>query len=301
MLQGFAKGHRFGLWVKPKDHQVRAAILAVQTHGEENSAVRPILLRAALRLAAKGIVTLILDPYGTGDSAGESYDARLNDWRSDFMRAAHLIRTKYDAPFFIWGIRLGTLMATDLLITQSDTTKGILMWAPLAHGRSWLDQSSIDKSLSSLLLRASKTLETPAVLPEAPLDDLNSLVQIPPEEDGSPLLTTLDGTIYQAALLEEIRHLSLAPVKSQHQEQASARIGLFAMTSEPADPYKPSLSRPAPLALETMEKAWKNAGYRVFAQAIEGEPFWKAACKLEPLELFEATEHWLETVLHEEK
>jgi pimeloyl-ACP methyl ester carboxylesterase len=249
--------------------QPTGIILCIQTPGEENSFSRRVFVQAANRFAGLGYCTLIFDPFGVGDSAGQTSEVRLQDWRSDLMRIAHHMRLKYDAPFFIWGSRLGSLLAADLLISQSDTTAGLMLWAPLAHGRTWVDQLQQVSTIDQQSLIASDIC--------------------PQNKD----LKRLGGSTYLGSLIDEINGLSLTPTM-QHQSFGNAsKIALFGLTN----PYlvRGQDARKPP-ALEAIEANWRESGFEVHTATVPAENYWSATPTYDPITLFEASEAWLTSI-----
>jgi pimeloyl-ACP methyl ester carboxylesterase len=295
-FRDFPKGHRYGLWVLPKELPLIGTILCIQTPGEENNFARRVLVQSAHRLADRGYATLIFDPYGVGDSAGKTSDARLLDWRSDLMRISHQMRLKYDVPFYIWGIRLGTLLAADLFISQSDTTAGLLLWAPLAHGRTWVDHLKRSASVSNLVSKPfsnnERRKETRIAQTQASLINPPSLIACT-SNDTIDHLKQLGGSSYRASLIEEINSLSLAPTKQQQSYGNTARIGLFGVINPNTSRNNPKRKSPA---LEAIESNWKAAGFEVHAEAVASENFWSSMTPYDPILLYEASEAWLSTI-----
>jgi hypothetical protein len=301
IFRDFTKGDRYGLWITPKNHPVRGVILAIQTTGEENNFSRHVIVQAANRFAQMGFATLVFEPYGVGDSAGKSSEIRLREWRSDFMRISHKIRMRFDVPFYIWGTRLGTLLAADLLISQSDNTAGLLMWAPLAHGRTWVESLARNSNSFTNNSRASRSsatkqdaVETRSLMATSWNTGPASKV-VPELEDTKADLGYLDGALYRSSLLEEITNLSLAPVKRQAFSSAPQVAFFGAVPPDPLRTIQSDLRLPP--SIDIIAKNWRNFGYKVHASAIACEKFWATMTTYPPLALFEASEAWLASTL----
>jgi hypothetical protein len=301
IFRGFTKGDRYGLWVIPKNRAVKGVMLAIQTTGEENSFSRHVMVQAANRFAQMGFATLVFEPYGVGDSAGKSSEIGLREWRGDFMRISHKIRMRFDVPFYIWGTRLGTLLAADLLISQSDNTAGLLMWAPLAHGRTWVESLARYSDSSANSSRASHStapnqgaVENGSLMATSWNTGPASKVTTE-SEDTKADLGYLDGALYRSSLLEEITNLSLAPVKRQAFSTAPQVAFFGAIPPDPVRTIQSDL-RLLP-SLDIIAKNWRNFGYKVHASAIACEKFWATMTTYPPLALFEASEAWLASTL----
>jgi pimeloyl-ACP methyl ester carboxylesterase len=277
-------------------------ILAIQTAGEENNLARRFTVQAASRFSEIGFATLIFDPFGVGDSAGRTSDARLQDWRSDLLRVSHQMRVRYDVPFYIWGTRLGTLLATDLLISQSDNTAGLLMWAPLAHGRTWVDllksdsdspkeigrprisESALETALSDAIKEDSALLSGPQSI----VSDENS--------DKEDPLCSFAGTMFRRSMLTELQNLTLAPLKQHPNFGTTAKVALIGL--EPTNPHRFAHGESrVPPALEAIAATWRGSGYQVYSSAIFSEYFWSSGRSPEPEALYGASEKWLLSTL----
>lgn len=139
-LDGFGAGRRFALWVQPPTGTAaRGAILCVQPFGEEANLARRVLVAQAVRLAASGWTTLIVDLFGTGDSDGATEEASLATWRSDLLRASRLARERAPGAFVLWGTRLGALLAAELAIALDQLVSAIVFWQPPASGAQLID------------------------------------------------------------------------------------------------------------------------------------------------------------------
>ena len=91
------------------------AVLQLSPFAEEMNRARHLLACQARELAAAGLHVLRVDPYGCGDSAGDFSEARWEIWREDALRSADWLREETSAPVSLWGVRLGALLACDLV------------------------------------------------------------------------------------------------------------------------------------------------------------------------------------------
>ena len=93
----------------------RGALLYLPPFAEEANRSRRMAVLQARRLAARGWPVLLLDPFGTGDSAGAFHEARWELWLADAARAAAWLATRWPGgPVTLWGLRLGALLAAAL-------------------------------------------------------------------------------------------------------------------------------------------------------------------------------------------
>jgi exosortase A-associated hydrolase 2 len=107
---------------------------------EEMNRARRMAALQARRLSELGIHVLLLDPFGTGDSAGDFGDARWEIWREDVQRAVDWIGPRCDGRVGLWGLRLGALLAADVAAAGIQPFSRLLLWQPLLSGERFLTQ-----------------------------------------------------------------------------------------------------------------------------------------------------------------
>lgn len=117
----------------------KADLLFLPAFAEEMNRSRWLVANAARRFSEIGIGVLLLDLYGTGDSAGEHRDARWEAWLEDVSCAATWLRSRNQKPVWLWGLRLGGTLAA-----QASTSIGgfdrLVLWQPVVSGARYLDQ-----------------------------------------------------------------------------------------------------------------------------------------------------------------
>ena len=86
-------------------------ILVVPAFAEEMNRCRAMVALQARQLAQVGMGTLVLDPYGTGDSCGDFVDADWAVWKADLQAGIAWLRT---AAWFVSVIGM-VLIAIELL------------------------------------------------------------------------------------------------------------------------------------------------------------------------------------------
>lgn len=117
----------------------RGGILVVPPFAEELNKSRRVISCTARRLAAHGWFVLQIDLHGCGDSAGDFADARWQTWRADVALAAKWFAARNIRLSWLWGIRLGAILATDALPQQA-MPPGLLFWQPVTSGKQYLAQ-----------------------------------------------------------------------------------------------------------------------------------------------------------------
>ena len=91
------------------------AVLYIPPFAEEMNKARRMVALQAAELARSGCRVLLLDLYGTGDSAGDFRDARWEFWLDDLTRAVEWLAGQGGRRVTLLGLRAGCLLALDLL------------------------------------------------------------------------------------------------------------------------------------------------------------------------------------------
>lgn len=124
--------------VKAKGHDQRHGVVMCNALGHEYTRAYRNLQQLALLLCAKGFDVLRFDYFGTGNSAGECSDFRVESLQSDIRRAVEFLRTKTQVESLtVIGVRMGaTLAATTEFDRAPDQ---IVLWDPVAQGQQFLE------------------------------------------------------------------------------------------------------------------------------------------------------------------
>jgi exosortase A-associated hydrolase 2 len=226
--------------------QLRQGLVYLPPFAEEMNRARRMAALQARRLSALGVDVLLLDPCGTGDSAGDFGEARWETWREDASTAVAWLRERSGGAVGLWGLRLGALLAAEV---ASDAPQGIarlLLWQPVLSGDRYLTQF--------LRLRLAASLGRDAGR-ETTQDLRARLAQ------GEPL---------------EIGGYELAPALAAALSGRDLRSLLSCPTMphtdwlEVSSAEQPELSPATAKMLEKLDEA----GARVVSRAVRGEPFW---------------------------
>lgn len=294
-LEGFHGGRRFALWVRPPEtRRDVGAILCLQPFGEEANLSRRVLVAQALRLAERGWTTLLLDPFGTGDSDGSSDEATMQHWRADLLRASHLVREKASGPFVLWGTRLGALLAAELAIALDQLVSAMVFWQPAGTGAQFIDPLLKLAKLGAAAREAASS--GAAARPSSPS---GRDVGVPPEAEqvrtlpsGSgtaPALVDVAGYRLRRDLLDALGGLAMqAPALGEHSAPCPVLILGVQRVLVPGSP--------APRPLSQLAQRWLDEGYLASLRVVQGEPFWASLEPSVPAAAFEATETFLEAL-----
>lgn len=95
------------------------------------------LRKLAVLLAREGFHVLRFDYFGTGDSAGDSHEGTIVEWRQNIVSATHDISECSGArTVSIVGFRLGAALAASLPIELMN----LILWDPVVSGETYVDE-----------------------------------------------------------------------------------------------------------------------------------------------------------------
>lgn len=117
----------------------RGGVLHVPAFAEEMNKSRRMVTLQARALAAAGWTVLIPDLAGCGDSSGEFAEARWEDWLDDVQRAAAWLHQRCGTAPWLWGLRMGCLLAVEAA-RHDAALRRLLLWQPPASGKLLLQQ-----------------------------------------------------------------------------------------------------------------------------------------------------------------
>ena len=137
-LQG-PSGPLFSIYY-PANPEIRTqgAVLYIHPFAEEMNKSRRMAALQARRFADAGFAVLLPDMHGCGDSSGDFVDARWELWLDDLQHHLRWLQQQISAPVYLWGLRSGALLATEL--AQQCSPKGLLLWQPVSNGSQFLTQ-----------------------------------------------------------------------------------------------------------------------------------------------------------------
>ena len=150
------------VWDPPEGTPRDFAALYVPPFGDEMNKSRRMAALQARALAAAGGSVALLDLRGTGDSAGDHAEATWDGWRDDVVQAFTWLSRRCDGPVLLWGLRLGALLAADLVDKRRLLPAGMLLWQPVASGRGFFNQFLRLASLRQRMEGESAATDVPA-------------------------------------------------------------------------------------------------------------------------------------------
>jgi len=134
------KGGLFCLYRPPNEimHDSECFVLA-PPFAEEMNRSRYMCTLFSQEITSQGHGYLSVDPYGTGDSAGDFEDAEWNLWCNDLMTTCEYARSLGYQRISLFGIRLGALLALQVA-DQIDGLQRLVFWNPVVSGKTTLTQ-----------------------------------------------------------------------------------------------------------------------------------------------------------------
>lgn len=244
---GADEGERFFLYHEPEPGvPARGAILYVQPFAEELNKSRRMVALQARAYAQMGFGVLQIDLYGCGDSSGEFAQARWEIWLSDLARAWRWLERRNLGPCYLWGLRLGGLLALDF--ARQARPAGVILWQPAISGRVYLNQ----------FVRLQSAARLFSATPAAEQDTEIAGYLMPPPLSAT--ICQLDASTMAPRCPVQWLELNAMPPggAGEYAQAAGAAVAL-----QPA----------SALLIER----WRADGTSVHACAVRGEPFWTSA------------------------
>jgi exosortase A-associated hydrolase 2 len=244
----FIRGEAVSLAVvllEPADAQdAHFGVLHVPAFAEEMNKSRRTVALQARALAKAGGVVALLDLRGTGDSAGEHGIASWAGWHADVRAAWSWLGARVRGPRWLWGNRLGALLAADVAAGPCVRPDGLLMWQPVVSGRGFFNQWL-------RLGRAQKLTQQGEPAAER--------ATTPAGHDATE--QEVAGYGVSAALLEPARAVDLLTRTPPCDTVIVREVSI-------AQPPTPSAATAA------LVRAWSVPGATIDARAVSGPSFW---------------------------
>jgi len=239
-------GRLFALYHPPTSTgETRLGVVFVPAFAEEMNQSRRMVALQARVLAGAGIGALVIDLYGTGDSAGDFRDARWETWRDDVSAAIVWLKARGHDRVGLLGVRLGGLLAMEVAASNQGRVERTILWQPVARGERMLTQFLRLRVAASM--GGSAAPETTTSLRETFV--AGQSVEIAGYEIAPEL----------AAALESADIAVLGPA-------AGVPVAWFEVVAE--------AGRPVSLASRKVVDDWAGAGVRVVAATVPGDAFW---------------------------
>ena len=252
----------------PPGVPVRAAVLYVHPWAEEMNKSRRMAALASRALAASGCAVLQVDLLGCGDSSGDFGEATWEAWLEDLQHAAHWLQARHpQVPLWLWGLRVGALLATALAprLTSSQTSPPhLLLWQPTLQGKTAWQQFLRLKAAAQLADGGGKAI----------LDAARA-------ELAAGRSIDVAGYTVSAKLVRALEAATLAASPSAQASQPAQRLVWLEVSAQSDLAASPAATTAAP--------RWQAAGWATKLQAVPGPAFWQTTEIEDAPALVEAT------------
>lgn len=265
----------------------RGAVLVAPPFSEEMNRCRSMVSQQARRLALSGLGTLVVDPYGTGDSAGEFSEATWADWQADLLLGADWLDAHAGGCVAVLGVRLGAIMAAQIA-RQRAGVRHLLLWQPVLNGKTFYTQFLRIR----LAAEMSQAGQGPRIKTTGELRKLSAdghCVEVSGYEIGPALAGELDTLVFDLA-----GHP--APPDVEWFEVAGGSLAGAANSGTPPVDGSPESAAEAGASAPELLPASVNAvkkltdqGVVVRTTVVSGPPFWYVHERELAPELVEAT------------
>lgn len=222
------------------------ALVYVPPFAEESNRSRRMAALTARTLSAAGIGVLLLDLFGTGDSAGDFGDAGWDTWVNDVTSGALWLRDAGYGTVGFLGLRTGAGLGLQAWRESPDLMDLAVLWQPVTSGRTFFNQF--------LRLRlAAEMTDSPAGGARGTKALRSAL------EDGEAVeIAGYSISNRVATGLEGVRLTELAPTRGQ--------VHWFDVVT--------SLDLGIPPASQKVIDTWRERGVTLGHQLIHGQHFW---------------------------
>lgn len=236
-------GFRFCLLRRPAcGESGRGTVIHVPAFAEELNKSRHMIALAAEAWAQQGWNVLQLDLGGCGDSEGEFGEANWEGWLEDVRLAHEWAERHCEGPVWLWGLRLGALLACEAA-TRWRLDCGLLMWQAVLSGKQHLQQFL-------RLWQAARIMGKAGVAQEA-----------------SPQQRLAAGQAVEVAGYELAPALAVGMERAQFDAIHAPHGVHWFQISAAATTVSP--------VIERLVAKWQAAGVAVSMHAVSGPPFWQ--------------------------
>lgn len=242
-------GQRYCLHHRAQGSLKRGQVLYLHPFGEEMNKSRRMAALQARALARAGYEVLQLDLLGCGDSSGDFGDATWRAWIEDARLGCAWLQAQPErAPLWLWGLRAGCLLAA-AVAPLLEPPVHLLLVQPPASGKLLLQQFLRLRIASDMLDGAGK----------GKMAEMRAAIQ------GGQTLE-IAGYRLNAALALGLEATLLSPAATNPGQQRLLWLELSARSDADWTP-----------AAQQAQRCWREAGYAVEAELIEGPMFWQTS------------------------
>lgn len=134
------QGALFCVYHPPLSKPINQAILYIPPFAEEMNKSRRMAALQARSFAEQGYAVLLLDLFGTGDSAGDFGHASWAIWLQNIETAFDWLEQQGAKTISLWGLRTGALLAMDFISRGYRKVERLLCWQPVLNGDTFVTQ-----------------------------------------------------------------------------------------------------------------------------------------------------------------
>jgi exosortase A-associated hydrolase 2 len=120
--------------------RVKAHIIYIPPLAEEMNRCRALVATQAREFAELGFSCTLVDLFGTGDSEGELHRASLERWYENIDVVVQALCHQDDKPIYLWGLRLGGLLALDYCARSQHPVENIILWQTVSSSKRFVTQ-----------------------------------------------------------------------------------------------------------------------------------------------------------------
>jgi len=242
-----SSGPLFTLSFTPRGNPAPGSwILHLPAFAEEMNKARHMVTWQARELARQGHGVMLVDLFGTGDSAGDFADADWECWKRDIEFLLLRLRESGAESITLWGLRTGALLAVDMLNDHPELVDRLCLWQPVLNGNQAMTQF--------LRLRLAAGMMSGGEENMAGLKQRLS--------DGESL--EIAGYGLSSALYRQLSETAIQAVPAQ--KMKNVLVTWIEVTATP--------DKPINLQSKKLATAWQEAGCPMQVETVAGEPFW---------------------------
>jgi exosortase A-associated hydrolase 1/exosortase A-associated hydrolase 2 len=254
-----SRGRLLAVYYPPTSPQHPLAnVLVAPPFAEEMNRCRSMISLQAQTLARIGIGTLVVDPYGTGESDGDSSEATWQIWRDDLIRGVEWLRRHANGCRALWGVRLGAIMASEIAELDPGIER-LLYWQPVVEGKTFFTQFLRIRIAAEL--EESGGVKTTGELRQVAAS--GGVIEVSGYRISSELARSLD------------------EVRLPQQPKSSASISWFEVLA--------AADSTVPRASVTLTDKYRAAGVTVQFETVVGPAFWQLYERFVATDLLPAT------------
>ncbi|AEF99642.1 hydrolase 2, exosortase A system-associated [Methylomonas methanica] len=257
-------GRLFGVYW-PAANDCNKVVLHIPAFAEEMNKSRHMVALQAKVLNELGYAVLIIDLFGTGDSAGDFSEATWAIWHQNISDALAWLQGLHLQSVMLWGLRAGALLAMDFASKNPGQVERILAWQPVLNGDLFVTQF--------LRLRVAAAMMNSA-LPQEKTSDLKKQIK-----DNQAL--EVAGYLLNPELINPLMTIKLDPMSLKQLRDVTI---LEVISGENAQPV---------FANQQLFDELESIGIESNYVKVVGESFWNSQEIVTAPELLDATQESL--------